>query len=224
LTASGQGRSAANKTLRIATPGAAETSPKAPPTRYGDLRVIGVDPGSDTTGFGVVDSDGRHHHLVEYGAIRTRSSDAFAERLLVISQRLEEVIERLRPDACAIEETFYAVNVKSALKLGHVRGAALVAAARAGVPVFEYSPLEVKLALVGYGRAEKDQVQEMVRVILSLKEPPKPLDASDALGVAVCHINSHYTASRSIRSAQKAAAGNFRSKHPPRRPPRGERD
>jgi crossover junction endodeoxyribonuclease RuvC len=150
----------------------------------------------------VVDSDGRHHRLVEYGAIRTRSRSSFAERLLVINQRLEEIVQRLRPDACAIEETFYAVNVKSALKLGHVRGVALVAAARAGVRVFEYSPLEVKLALVGYGRAEKHQVQEMVRLILSLKEAPKPLDASDALGVAICHINSHYTASRSIRSTR----------------------
>jgi crossover junction endodeoxyribonuclease RuvC len=160
------------------------------------LRVIGVDPGSASTGYGVVDSDGRHHRLVEYAAIRAPARCTFAERLFVISEKLEEVVERLKPDACAVEETFYAVNVKSALKLGHVRGVALVAAARAGVPVFEYSPLEVKLALVGYGRAEKHQVQEMVRLILSLREPPKPLDASDALGVAICHINTYYTGVR----------------------------
>jgi crossover junction endodeoxyribonuclease RuvC len=158
---------------------------------------MGVDPGSGSTGYGVVDSDGKHHRLVECAAIRAPARCTFAERLFVISDKLEEVVQRLKPDACAVEETFYAVNVKSALKLGHVRGIALVAAARGGVPVFEYSPLEVKLALVGYGRAEKQQVQEMVRLILSLKEPPKPLDASDALGVAICHINTYYTRSRS---------------------------
>jgi len=150
-----------------------------------------------------VDSDGKHHKLVEYAAIRAPARSTFAERLFVISEKLEEVVQRLRPHACAVEETFYAMNVKSALKLGHVRGIALVAAARAGVPVFEYSPLEVKLALVGYGRAEKQQVQEMVRLILSLKERPKPLDASDALGVAICHINTYYTRARSVHTNQK---------------------
>jgi crossover junction endodeoxyribonuclease RuvC len=167
------------------------------------LRVIGVDPGSDSTGYGVVDSDGKHHRLVECAAIRAPARSSFAERLCVISDKLDEVVQRLKPDACAVEETFYAVNVKSALKLGHARGIALVAAARAGIPVFEYSPLEVKLALVGYGRAEKHQVQEMVRLILSLKERPKPLDASDALGVAICHINTYYTTSRSGQAGRK---------------------
>ncbi len=152
-------------------------------------RVMGIDPGSETTGYGVVDSDGRHYELVEYAGIRAPARFTFAERLLIITQKLEEVIERLRPQACAVEETFYAVNVKSALKLGHVRGVALVAAARAGVEVFEYSPLEIKSALVGYGRAEKQQVQEMVRILLGLKQPPEPLDASDALAAAICHIN-----------------------------------
>ena len=203
MNASRSAGSAANKASRIAAHGRSEKPRRAVATPDGRLRVIGVDPGCDSTGFGVVDSDGRDHRLVEYGAIRNRTRCSFAERLLLINQQLEEVVERLRPDACAIEETFYAVNVKSALKLGHVRGVALVVAARAGVPVFEYSPLEVKQALVGYGRAEKHQVQEMVRLILSLKEPPRPLDASDALGVAICHINTYYTASRSVRPAQK---------------------
>ena len=167
------------------------------------LRVIGVDPGSDSTGYGVVDSDGKNHRLVECAAIRAPARTSFAERLCLISDKLDEVVQRLKPDACAVEETFYAVNVKSALKLCHARGIALVAAARAGIPVFEYSPLEVKLALVGYGRAEKHQVQEMVRLILSLKERPKPLDASDALGVAICHINTYYTTSRSGQAGRK---------------------
>ncbi|HJQ68171.1 MAG TPA: crossover junction endodeoxyribonuclease RuvC [Blastocatellia bacterium] len=157
------------------------------------LRVLGVDPGSDTTGYGVIDSLGGGYELVEYAGIRAPARFAFAERLYIITQKLEEVIERLRPHACAVEETFYAVNVKSALKLGHVRGVILVAAARAGVPVFEYSPLEIKSALVGYGRAEKHQVQEMVRLLLGLKDPPEPLDASDALAAAICHINTAST-------------------------------
>jgi crossover junction endodeoxyribonuclease RuvC len=134
--------------------------------------------------------------LLEFAGISAPARFSFAERLYIISQKLEEVIERLKPTACAVEDTFYAVNVKSALKLGHVRGVILVAAARAGVPVFEYTPLEIKAALVGYGRAEKHQVQEMVRLLLKLKEAPQPLDASDALGVAICHINTAVTKSR----------------------------
>lgn len=165
------------------------------------VRVIGVDPGSDTTGYGVIDSDGRHYELVEYAGIRALKHVSFAERLLAISQKLEEVIERLRPQACAVEDTFYAVNVKSALKLGQARGAVLVAAARSGVEVFEYSPLEIKSALVGYGRAEKKQVQEMVRVLLGLTNAPEPLDASDALAIAICHVNVASTRARLTRKA-----------------------
>lgn len=191
----GSVRSPANRSSRRT--GTARTSSRARPAEISSpLRIIGVDPGSDSTGYGVVDSDGKRHRLVEYAAIRPPSRYTFAERLLVISEKLEEVARRLEPTACAVEETFYAVNVKSALKLGHVRGVVLLAAARAGIPVFEYSPLEVKLALVGYGRAEKRQVQEMVRLLLSLEDPPTPLDASDALGVAICHINTYCTRSR----------------------------
>ncbi len=160
------------------------------------MRIIGVDPGSDCTGYCVIDSDGRNYGLVEYAAIRGPKHLSFAGRLLAISQKIEEVIERLSPQACAIEDTFFAVNVKSALKLGQARGAVLVAAARAGVEVFEYTPLEIKSALVGYGRAEKHQVQEMVRVLLKLKSAPEPLDASDALAAAICHVNIATTRSR----------------------------
>jgi crossover junction endodeoxyribonuclease RuvC len=160
------------------------------------MRIIGVDPGSDCTGYGVIDSDGRNYGLIEYAAIRGPKHLSFAKRLLVISQKIEEVIERLSPQACAIEDTFFAVNVKSALKLGQARGAVLVAAARAGVEVFEYTPLEIKSALVGYGRAEKHQVQEMVRVLLRMKCAPEPLDASDALAAAICHVNIAATRAR----------------------------
>jgi crossover junction endodeoxyribonuclease RuvC len=165
------------------------------------VRVLGVDPGSDTTGYGVIDSDGRHYDLVEYAGIRGPKHLSFPQRLLAISRKLEEVIERLSPQACAVEDTFYAVNVKSALKLGQARGAVLVAAARAGVEVFEYSPLEIKSALVGYGRAEKHQVQEMVRVLLGMKDVPEPLDASDALAVAICHVNIASTRARISKNA-----------------------
>jgi crossover junction endodeoxyribonuclease RuvC len=165
------------------------------------MRVLGVDPGSDTTGYGVIDSDGRNYQLVEYAGIRGLKRLSFAERLLGITLKLEEVIERLSPQACAVEDTFYAVNVKSALKLGQARGAVLVAAARAGLAVFEYSPLEIKSALVGYGRAEKQQVQEMVRLLLRMESVPEPLDASDALAIAICHVNIATTKSRIGRNA-----------------------
>ena len=165
------------------------------------MRVLGVDPGSDTTGYGVIDSDGRNYQLVEYAGIRGLKRLSFAERLLGITLKLEEVIERLSPQACAVEDTFYAVNVKSALKLGQARGAVLVAAARAGLAVFEYSPLEIKSALVGYGRAEKQQVQEMVRLLLRMESAPEPLDASDALAIAICHVNIATTKSRIGKNA-----------------------
>lgn len=165
------------------------------------MRIIGVDPGSNTTGYGVIESDGRRYELIEYAGIRGPKHLSFPQRLLAISRKLEEVIERLSPEACAVEDTFYAVNVKSALKLGQARGAVLVAAARAGVEVFEYSPLEIKSALVGYGRAEKQQVQEMVRVLLGLKTAPEPLDASDALAIAICHINVASTRARLLKKA-----------------------
>ena len=168
------------------------------------MRVMGVDPGSDITGYGVIETDGRRYEVVEYAAIRTSSKSRFADRLLLISRKLEEVIQRLRPQACAVEDTFYAVNVKSAMKLGQVRGVVLLTAARANVEVFEYSPLEIKSALVGYGRAEKQQVQEMVRLLLKLKEAPEPLDASDALAVAICHANTAGTYQR--LSARKSSS------------------
>ena len=179
--------------MKSATPGH-HAGARVP--RRGAVRVIGIDPGSAVTGYGVIESDGRSYKLIEYAGIRTPARFPFSERLLVICQKLEEVIGRLSPQACAVEETFYAVNVKSALKLGQVRGAVLLSAARAGVEVFEYSPLEVKSAIVGYGRAEKHQVQAMVRTLLNLKQDPEPLDASDALAVAICHANTASTLAR----------------------------
>jgi crossover junction endodeoxyribonuclease RuvC len=137
----------------------------------------------------VVEGDGRRYRLVEYGTIKAPARERFSLRLLKISDGLEAVIARLGPDACSIEEAFYATNVKVALKLGQVRGVALLIAERAHLEIHEYSPRLVKQTVVGYGNAEKHQVQEMVRVLLSLERVPEPHDAADALANAICHFH-----------------------------------
>jgi crossover junction endodeoxyribonuclease RuvC len=152
--------------------------------------IFGIDPGSDRTGYGCVETDGSRHRLVTCGAVKTKASATFPEKLLVIHSRLTTLLSECRPDAVAIENVFFSVNVRSALKLGHARGVALLAAVEAGVPVAEYTPAEIKRAVVGYGRAEKPQVQQMIKLILGLAEVPSPHDAADALAVAVCHIHS----------------------------------
>jgi crossover junction endodeoxyribonuclease RuvC len=152
--------------------------------------IFGIDPGSDRTGYGCVTSDGSRHRLLACGAIKTKTSSAFPDKLLVIHARLTTLLSESRPDAVAIENVFHAVNARSALKLGHARGVAMLAAAEAGVPIFEYTPAEVKRVVTGYGRAEKPQVQQMITLMLGLAEPPSPFDASDALAVAICHIHS----------------------------------
>ena len=154
------------------------------------MRVLGIDCGSRITGYGVVDTNGADCLLVRCGAIRSRPSDALALRLQQIHGGIADVIRELEPDVAAFESLFYSNNVQSALKLGHVRGVSLFAAAEANLPVFEYSPLEVKSAVTGYGRAEKLQVQQMVRALLKLEIAPEPFDASDALAVAICHVHS----------------------------------
>jgi crossover junction endodeoxyribonuclease RuvC len=153
------------------------------------MRVLGIDPGSETTGWGVVEGDGRRYRLIEFGTVKASPRERFAARLLKISAGLEEKIARFKPDACAVEEAFYAANVKVALKLGQVRGVALLAAERAGVEIHEYSPRLIKQTVVGYGNAEKHQVQEMVRILLSLDKTPEPHDAADALAIAICHFH-----------------------------------
>lgn len=163
------------------------------------MRILGIDPGSQATGFGAIDSDGSRYLLVEFGVIRTRPKLSFPEKLRTIHEKLEEILERCRPDEMVVESLFYASNVKSALRLGHVRGVTLLAGVSRGVPIHEYAPLEVKQAVVGYGRADKEQVQRMVATLLSMREPPEPHDAADALAVAICHANQ-------LRFARKVAA------------------
>ena len=158
------------------------------------MRIFGIDPGSLCTGFGCVDSDGSRHRLVRCGGIKAPARAAFPDRLHHIHSALVEILADCRPDAVAVESLFHAVNARSALQLGHARGVALLAAAQAGLLVTEYPPAEVKRAVVGYGRADKAQVQQMVKLMLGLPAVPSPHDAADALAVAICHVHSRLPA------------------------------
>jgi crossover junction endodeoxyribonuclease RuvC len=160
------------------------------------VRVLGIDCGSERTGYGVIDSDGSEHHLVAAGVIRTSPRWPFEKRLLEIAAGLRRLIMEHAPEAAAVETVFHAANAQTALKLAHVRGVTLLAVAEAGLELGEYSPLEVKTSVVGYGRAEKNQVQLMVRSLLCLAGPLDSEDASDALAVAVCHATHRSTERR----------------------------
>jgi crossover junction endodeoxyribonuclease RuvC len=161
------------------------------------MRVFGIDCGTECTGFGVVESDetSRDPELCWLGAggIRLVKKDSTAQRLAMVYAQLTALIELHRPDVVAIEEVFYSVNAKSALKLGQVRGVALLAAANAGLPVAEYAPLKIKSTVTGYGLAQKEQVQFMVARLLHLDAAPEPADAADALAIAICHIHHAQT-------------------------------
>ncbi len=158
--------------------------------------VLGIDCGSERTGYGVIDSDGTTHRLIRAGVVRTSPKEPFAERLRRIAVPLREVIAETRPDQAAIEEVFHAANAKTALKLAHVRGVALLVLAEARLAVGEYSPLEVKSSVVGYGRAEKHQVRLMVHSLLGLREAIDSEDACDAVAVAICHATHELTRRR----------------------------
>jgi crossover junction endodeoxyribonuclease RuvC len=151
---------------------------------------LGIDPGTAITGYGLVSYEGNHLKKVTFGAIRTGPELSLANRLHHIFLETLRIIGEYRPDAIAIEELFFNKNVRTALAVGHARGVILLAAANSGYEVAEYTPLQVKLAVTGYGRAEKMQIQEMVRVLLCLTEIPKPDDAADALAIAICHAHS----------------------------------
>ena len=167
------------------------------------MRVLGIDCGGEYTGYGVVEQDaqGLLRHLCS-GAIHLSPREALELRLKTNCEGLTEIIGRYSPEQVAIEDVFYAVNVKSALKLGHVRGVAMLVAAQAGLQVIAYSPLSIKSAVVGYGRAEKAQVQLMVARLLDLPAPPEPPDVADALAIAICHLHTAGTLQR-----QHAGAG-----------------
>jgi crossover junction endodeoxyribonuclease RuvC len=185
------------------------------------VRVFGIDPGSERTGYGCVETDGRRHHLVTCGAIQASPADSFPNRLARIHAELSARLASCRPDTVAIETLFHAANVRSALKLGHARGVAVLAAVEAGCEVVEYSPAEVKRAVVGYGRAEKHQVGQMVKLLLGLAAPPSPHDAADALAVAICHLNSMTPATRNSVTAFSTAGDDVpdsRSRNVDKRP------
>lgn len=173
------------------------------------MKVFGIDPGSERTGYGCVESDGSRHHLVVCGAIVTAPRLGFPAQLLRIHQQLSALLAEHRPECVAIESIFYAANVRSALKLGHARGVALLAAVEGGYDCAEYTPAEIKRAVVGYGRAEKQQVQEMVRLLLGLRTVPTPNDAADALAVAICHLHSQGPAG--VEAQRKTVRGKPRS-------------
>ncbi|HSM87640.1 MAG TPA: crossover junction endodeoxyribonuclease RuvC [Candidatus Limnocylindrales bacterium] len=158
------------------------------------MRVMGIDCGSEYTGFGVVEEmPDKRLFCCTTGAIKLRGRDSMAQKLQQIYAQLTAIISEHQPEMVAIEDVFYAVNVKSALKLGQVRGVAMLAASASGLPVTEYAPLAIKSAVVGYGRAEKGQVQQMVMRLLDLPAPPEPADAADALAIAICHIHTAST-------------------------------
>jgi crossover junction endodeoxyribonuclease RuvC len=169
------------------------------------VRIFGIDPGSERTGYGCVETDGRRHHLIACGAITALAGDAFPQRLARIHRELAALLASHKPDCVAVENLFHASNARSALKLGHARGVAILAAVEAGCEVVEYTPAEVKRAVVGYGRAEKHQVQRMVKMLLGLTQPPSPHDAADALAVAICHLHTLPTKGRVAAAAARTA-------------------
>ena len=154
------------------------------------MKIFGIDPGSERTGYGCIEVKGSRHVLIICGSISAPPRSTFPDKLKHIHTDLAALLDRYRPDCVAVENIFHARNVRSALKLGHARGIALLAASEAGLPVVEYTPAEIKRAVVGFGRAEKHQIQQMVKLLLGLEAPPSPHDAADALAVAICHVHS----------------------------------
>lgn len=154
------------------------------------MRILGIDPGIATVGFGVVDYKNNKFKTIDYGAVLSPANTDMTQRLKMIYDDMSYIIERYNPDQVAIELLFFNTNVKTAINVGQARGVLILTAANKNIPVYEYTPLQVKQAVVGYGRAEKAQVQYMTKAILSLKEVPKPDDAADALALAVCHAHT----------------------------------
>lgn len=182
------------------------------------MRVFGIDPGSERTGYGCVETDGRRHRLVICGAIATAGSANLGARLAAIHGGLSALLRECRPDVVAIENLFYASNVRSALTLGHARGVALLSAVEAGLELAEYTPAEIKRAVVGYGRAEKRQVGRMIALLLGLEAPPTPHDAADALAVALCHVHRMPARAAVPRGRAAPALKSWRAYRPPTDP------
>lgn len=154
------------------------------------MRILGIDPGVATVGFGVIDSDRAQQKMIQYGAITTAAGLPLATRLVQIAADLEVLIRQFQPDEIAVEELFFSKNITTGIAVAHARGVILYTAERLQIPVYEYTPMQVKQAVVGYGLAEKQQVMDMTRRLLKLKAVPRPDDAADALAIAICHARS----------------------------------
>jgi crossover junction endodeoxyribonuclease RuvC len=155
------------------------------------MKIVGIDPGTAITGYGIIRQiQGGKLEVIDYGVVRTESGLPLPQRLILLYEALAELLSRHQPDGGAVEKLFYQRNVKTAMSVGQARGVSLLALAQANMPISEYTPLEIKQAVVGYGRAEKAQVQEMVKALLNMPQIPSPDDAADALAVAICHIHS----------------------------------
>ncbi|MBQ8027629.1 MAG: crossover junction endodeoxyribonuclease RuvC [Clostridia bacterium] len=154
------------------------------------MRIIGIDPGYAIVGYGVIDYNSNHFSVVDYGAVTTKAHTPFENRLVSIYDGLTQLISTYKPDAMSIEKLFFNTNTTTAIDVAQARGVIVLAAAQGGLDIAEYTPLQVKQSVVGYGRAEKKQVQEMTRLMLNLKSVPKPDDTADALALAICHAHS----------------------------------
>ncbi len=154
------------------------------------MRILGIDPGIAIVGFGVIDCQGSRLQMVQYGAVNTAAGLPLATRLVQIERDIEELIDLFEPDEIAVEELFFTKNITTGIAVAHGRGVILCAAEKKGIPIYEYTPMQVKQAVVGYGLAEKRQVMDMVRRLLKLKAVPRPDDAADALAIALCHARS----------------------------------
>ena len=159
--------------------------------------ILGIDPGLAIVGWGVIEYSGNRFHTLAYGAIRTPAGMETPKRLLSIRRDMEELLKKYKPQHMAVEELFFNQNITTAITVGQARGVVLLCCAKRNIPVFEYTPLQSKQALVGYGRADKKQMQQMVKVFLGLPEVPKPDDAADALAMAICHAHHYQTKRRS---------------------------
>lgn len=154
------------------------------------MRILGIDPGIAIVGFGLIESDRGNMRMLQYGAVTTEAGLPLATRLVQIEDDMRALIRQLQPDEIAIEELFFSKNITTGIAVAHGRGVVLCTAERLGIPIFEYTPMQVKQAVVGYGLAEKRQVMDMTRRLLKLKAIPKPDDAADALAIAICHARS----------------------------------
>ena len=167
------------------------------------MRVLGIDPGSETLGWGVIEGSGLKYAAVDFGVVRSDPRQAFSKRLANVYDGVSKVIESFQPDVVSIEEAFYAVNAGVAIKLGQIRGVLLLLAEQKGLEIAEYAPRLIKQTVVGYGNAQKHQVQEMVRVLLKMKTVPTPHDAADALAMAICHFHHAGMRDRIDKSLKK---------------------